>query len=111
MLILEMGILGPFLWVFWTVVLLLSAWKVVKQLRETIYFPIAFAIFWYAFLLLGPITYSGMAPYQNYIMNAYVWVLVDMLFRLPYLVGLEHEAPSRSPAPRLAPAPVSFGAR
>ena len=110
-LILEMGILGPVLWVFWTAILLLSAWKIVRQLRQTIYFPIAFAIFWYAFLLLGPITYSGMAAYQNYIMNAYVWILIGMLYRLPYLAGLEQEMPSRIPAPRLAPSPAYLGAR
>lgn len=110
-LILEMGILGPILWVFWTVMLLLGAWKIVKQLRETVYFPIAFSIFWYVFLLFGPISYSGMAAYQNYIMNAYAWVLIGMLYRLPYLAGLQQEAPLRNSASSLAPSPAYFGAR
>jgi hypothetical protein len=84
-LILEMGVLGPVLWIIWTATLLASGWKVVKQLRETIYFPVALSIFWYLFLLLVPLSYMGMAPYQNYVLNAYCWVLVGILFRLPYL--------------------------
>jgi hypothetical protein len=84
-LILEMGVLGLILWIIWTATLLVAGWKVVKQLRETIYFPVALSIFWYLFLLLAPFTYMGMAPYQNYVLNAYCWVLVGILFRLPYL--------------------------
>ncbi len=34
------------------------------------FFPIAFAILWYAFLLLYPFTYGGLAPYQNFVDNA-----------------------------------------
>src|SRR4029077_18595471 len=84
-LILEMGILGPILWIIWTSSLLYFSWKIVRQLRGTIYFPVALSIFWYAFVLLVPFSYNGMAPYQNYVMNAYLWLLVGVLFRLPHL--------------------------
>jgi hypothetical protein len=84
-LILEMGILGPILWIAWTSSLLYFSWKVVRQLRETPYFPLALSIFWYAVLLLVPFSYNGMAPYQNYVMNAYLWLLIGVLFRLPHL--------------------------
>ena len=84
-LILEMGILGPILWIAWTSSLLYFSWKVVRQLRETAYFPLALSIFWYAVLLLVPFSYNGMAPYQNYVMNAYLWLLIGVLFRLPHL--------------------------
>jgi hypothetical protein len=84
-LILEMGILGPVLWILWTGSLLYFSWKVVRQLRETAYFPVALSIFWYAFLLLVPFSYNGIAPYQNYVLNAYLWLLVGVLFRLPEL--------------------------
>jgi hypothetical protein len=84
-LILEMGILGPILWLIWSVSLLYYAWKIVRHLRGTVYFPVAFSIFWYAFLLLIPFTYGGLSPYQNYVMNAYFWVLIGVLFRLPLL--------------------------
>ena len=95
-LILEMGILGLVLWISWTAALLVAGWKVVKHLRETIYFPVALSIFWYLFLLLVPFTYMGMAPYQNYVLNAYCWVLVGILFRLPHLARTQQVVAVRS---------------
>lgn len=86
-LIIEMGILAPFLWILWTAALLYYSWKVVRPLRGTRFFPIAFAIFWYGFLLLYPFTYGGLSPYQNYVCNAYLWLLVGILFRLPDLMA------------------------
>jgi hypothetical protein len=84
-LIVEMGIIAPFLWLFWAGALLYYGWKIVRQLRQTVYFPVGLSILWYAFLLLFPFTHMGMQPYQNYIMNAYLWFLVGVLFRLPHL--------------------------
>jgi hypothetical protein len=69
----------------------------VLKLRQSIYFPVALAIFWYAFLLLIPFTYQGIVYYQNYVMNAYFWFLVGILFRLPVLA--QKEQPVASPAP------------
>ncbi len=86
-LIIEFGILGLALWLAWTAALLLAEWRVVRKLKGTPYFPIAFSIFWFSFLLLLPFTYMGMAPYQNFILNAYLWLLVGVLFRLPALAG------------------------
>ncbi len=83
----EMGVLAPLLWLLWTAALLYYSWKVLRRLRATRFFPIAFAIFWYAFLLLYPITYGGLASYQSYTCNAYLWLLVGILFRLPELLG------------------------
>jgi hypothetical protein len=82
-LMVEMGIIAPFLWILWTAALLYYSWKVVGRLRETRFAPLAFAIVWYAFLLLYPFTYIGLVAYQNYICNAYLWLLVGILFRLP----------------------------
>jgi hypothetical protein len=82
-LIVEMGILAPFLWILWTAALLYYSWGVVWPLRQKRFFPIALAIFWFAFLLLYPMTYGGVASYQNYIDNVYFWLLVGILFRLP----------------------------
>jgi hypothetical protein len=82
-LIVEMGIIAPFLWILWTASLLYHGWGVIMKLRQTRFFPIAFAIFWFAFLLLYPMTYGGLSAYQNYVNNAYFWLLVGMLFRLP----------------------------
>jgi hypothetical protein len=82
-LIAEMGIIAPFLWILWTAALLYYGWGVVRRLRQTRFFPIALSIFWFAFLLLYPMMYASLVAYQNYINNAYLWLLVGILFRLP----------------------------
>ena len=84
-LVVELGIVGLLLWIVWTVALVLACWKVVKRLRGSPWFPLAFAITWYAFLLLFPFTYGGIQPYENYVMNAYLWLLLGILFRLPQI--------------------------
>jgi hypothetical protein len=89
LLIIEMGILAPFLWLLWTGALVITGWQVVWRLRQTRLFPIGFAILWYAFLLLYPLTFGGMVPYQNFVTNAYLWLLVGVLFRLPVLLTQE----------------------
>jgi hypothetical protein len=95
--IIEMGIIAPFLWIAWTAALLYYSWKVVQRLKGTRLLPIAVAIFWYAFFLLYPLTYVGLSPFQNFICNAYLWLLIGILFRLPGL--LEN---SLEPAPVLS---------
>jgi hypothetical protein len=95
-LIVEMGIVAPFLWILWTATLLYYAWGVVWPLRQKRFFPIALAIFWFAFLLLYPMTYGGIASYQNYIDNVYFWLLVGILFRLP---EIQASTPNLFPAP------------
>jgi hypothetical protein len=85
--ILEMGVLAPILWILWTAALLYYAWKTVRQLRGTRFFPLAFAFLWYAFMLLYPSTYASLNDYQNYISNAYLWLLAGILFRLPDILA------------------------
>jgi hypothetical protein len=43
----------------------------------------------------------GMQPYQNYVMNAYFWFLVGILFRLPHLARAHEQkaVPSQAAAP------------
>jgi len=95
-LIVEMGIIAPFLWILWTASLLYCAWGVVRPLRQTRLFPIALAIFWFAFLLLYPMTYGGFSAYQNYTYNIYFWLLVGVLFRLP---EIQTSTPNLVPIP------------
>jgi hypothetical protein len=86
-LVVEMGIGGLILWLVMSFAILLSAWRVVKRLRGSPWFPIAFVIFWYAGLLLLPITFAGMQPYEDFVLNAYLWLLLGILFRLPTLAA------------------------
>ena len=87
-LIVEMGILGPVLWIVWTAALLWSAWKVVRSLKHTRLFPVAIAFAWYAFAILYPLTFLGLDIYQNFVNNAFLWILVGMLFRLPDILAV-----------------------
>ena len=90
LLIVELGILAPFLWILWAGALIYYSWTVVRGLRETRFFPIGFAILWYSFLLLFVLTYGSLASFQNYISNVYLWLLIGVLFKLPRLLA---EAP------------------
>jgi hypothetical protein len=117
-LILEMGILGPLLWLFWTTALVRSGWREVRRVIGTAVFPVAFAILWFAFVLLFPFTYSGIQAYQNFVFNAFLWLFVGILFRLPGLV-LETRVPREmemalahsGTIPRRDPLPLSGRAR
>jgi O-antigen ligase len=62
-----------------------SAWKAARKLRGSPWFPLAFVIFWYSFVLLFAQTFAGMQSYQDFLMNAYLWLLLGILFRLPSL--------------------------
>jgi hypothetical protein len=84
-LVVEMGIGGLLLWFVMSFAILLSAWRVVKKLRGSPWFPLAFVIFWYAGLLLIPMTFAGIQPYEDFVLNAYLWLLLGILFRLPTL--------------------------
>jgi hypothetical protein len=84
-LVIEMGIGGLLLWFVMSFAILLSAWRVVKQLRGSPWFPLAFVIFWYAGLLLFPLTFTGIQAYEDFVLNTYLWLLLGILFRLPTL--------------------------
>jgi O-antigen ligase len=96
-LIIELGIMGLLLWIFLAIAISISTWRIAKSLRGTSWFPISFAIFWYAFLLLLPKGYISFVSYQDYLMNAYLWILLGILYRLPDLA--QKTALSESAAP------------
>jgi hypothetical protein len=81
-LILELGILGLFLWIALATAISFSAWRAVKSLKGSPWFPIAFAIFWYVFLLAFPISFYAFIAYEDFVLNAYFWLLLGILFRL-----------------------------
>jgi hypothetical protein len=110
-LVVEMGIMGLVLWLIWVPALLWSGWRIVKQLRQTVYFPIGFAIWWYAVLLLVLFMYFGLAPYQNFVNNAYLWLLIGILFRLPKLAQMPQPVPIPKHARGMARWQVAVGRR
>jgi hypothetical protein len=104
-LIIEMGIGGLVLWFVMSFAILFSAWRVVKKLRGSPWFPLAFVIFWYAGLLLFPLTFTGMQPYEDFVMNAYLWLLLGVLYRLPTLAVSAQFAATAQLSPMYDPRP------
>jgi len=84
-LVVEMGVVGLLLWIVLGFSITISAWKVVNQLRGSPWFPIAFVVFWTAFLLFFPMGYASMTTYQDFLVSAYFWILIGILYRLPHL--------------------------
>ncbi|OLE96492.1 MAG: hypothetical protein AUG75_19845, partial [Cyanobacteria bacterium 13_1_20CM_4_61_6] len=80
-LLIEIGIVGLLLWILLAFRITLCAWRAVKQLKGTPWFPLGFGIFWFVFLIVFPMSFYGFIAYQDFIMNAYFWLLLGILFR------------------------------
>jgi hypothetical protein len=81
-LVIELGIVGLLLWILLAYAITRSAWRATKNLKGTVWFPIGFAIFWYVFLLVFPMSFYGFIAYQDFVMNAYFWLMLGILFRV-----------------------------
>jgi hypothetical protein len=81
-LVVELGIVGLILWIVLGFSIAISAGKVVRELRGTPWFPLSFAICLYAILLFFPMMYAGSSPYQDFVLNSYLWLLLGILYRL-----------------------------
>jgi hypothetical protein len=68
-------------------------------LRGSPWFPIAFSIFLYAIVLLMPMTFTSMVAYEDFVINAYFWLMLGVLFRLPTLPLSAQFANAPAPAP------------
>jgi hypothetical protein len=64
----------------------------VCKLNGSRWFPLAFMIFCCAFRLLIPFTFQGMQTFQDLVLNAYLWLLLGILFRLSKLAQAGHLA-------------------
>jgi hypothetical protein len=93
-LVLEMGVLGPIFWFAWTIPLVVAGASVVRSLRKTDKFGLASALLWFMFFLLVVLCSVALTSYQNYVNNAYIWLVVGLLFRLPHLNDTERGAPA-----------------
>jgi hypothetical protein len=81
-LLVEIGIVGLTLWILLSISIAVSAWKVVRELRGTPWFPLVFAIWLYALILLFPMMFTGNGVYQDFVMNSNLWLLLGVLYRL-----------------------------
>ncbi len=101
-LVIEMGVVGLLLWLVLGAAVCLSAWKIVIRLRGSPWFPLAFVIFWFIFVVFFPMGYNSIAFYQDFLVNAYFWILVGILFRLPSLALSSQFATEPNPVSRFA---------
>ena len=81
-LVVELGVVGLILWLVLGFSISFSAWKVVKELRGTPWFPLAFVIFLFSTLLFFPMTFTSFATFQDFVISTYLWFLLGMLYRL-----------------------------
>jgi hypothetical protein len=81
-LVIELGIVGLLLWILLAYAITRSTWRATKNLKGTVWFPIGLAIFWYAFLLVFPLSFYGFIAYQDFVLNAYFWLMLGILFRV-----------------------------
>ena len=80
--VVELGIVGLILWNVLGVAIGASSWKVVTELRGTPWFPLAFAIFLYSMLIIFPMEFTGNSAYQDFVLNADLWLFLGVLYRL-----------------------------
>ena len=83
--VVEMGIPGLILWISMGAAIGFTGWKVVRGLKGSPWFPLGFMILLYAMVLLLPVTFITIDGYQDFVSNAYLWLLLGVLFRLPTL--------------------------
>jgi len=82
-LVVEMGIGGLILWLVMAFSIVFAGWKIVKKLRGSPLFPVGFVMFWYVFILLLPFAFAGIQAYEDFLLNAYLWLMLGILFRVP----------------------------
>ena len=90
-LIVELGIVGLLLWFVLAFGVTISTWRAVVGLRQTPWFPMAFSIFLYAFLLFFPIEFMSSVAYQDFVLNSYLWLSLGLLWRLRKYPGIVEE--------------------
>lgn len=81
-LIVELGILGPVLWCVLGFAIAIAAWKVLRDLKSTPWFPLGLAIALYAIVLFFPMMFTGASAYQDFLLNSDLWLLLGIFFRL-----------------------------
>src|SRR2546425_5037611 len=65
-LIVEMGVLGPSLWLAWTGSLLLACWRAVRRVERTAHFPLGFSHFLFPFFSPPCLPFWGRGPNHKF---------------------------------------------
>jgi hypothetical protein len=81
-LVVQLGIVGLVLWIVLGFSIAISGWRVVKELQGTPWFPLAFSIWFFAILLFFPMMFAGISPYEDFVLNSWLWLLLGIFYRL-----------------------------
>jgi hypothetical protein len=79
----EWGLVGLSLWLGWTVAWIWRQWRAVRAARDGPLGAAGMLLFAWIVLLLFVQFFGGLATFQNYLVNAYFWLLSGMIFALP----------------------------
>jgi hypothetical protein len=100
-LVVELGILGLVLWLVLGVAIGVSAYHVVAKLRGTPWFPLVFAIWLYAVILVFPMMFTGSTAYEDFVLNSNLWLFLGVLYRLKAYPDAFQLAQSQAAAERI----------
>jgi hypothetical protein len=81
----EVGIVGLAFWLLWSFAVVKWAWDKAMRLREhPLFFP-AFSLAWFVTLKIVVPLWGGMAGFQEFIGNAFLWLSLGLLGRMASL--------------------------
>jgi hypothetical protein len=79
----EWGLIGLTLWLAWTLAWVRRQWTAVRAARDGPLGAAGMVLFAWIVLLLFVQLFGSLAAFQNYLVNAYFWLLSGMIFALP----------------------------
>ena len=79
----EWGLIGLALWIAWTIVWARRQWRAIKLARGGPFAAAGLVIFVWMFFFLFVGFFGGNQAFQDYVGNAYFWLLSGVLFGLP----------------------------
>jgi hypothetical protein len=88
----EWGVIGFGLWLWWTAAWLLRLRASLRKVQFTHWYTAGAVLSAWIFFFLVLEFAAGMAYFQNYVTNAFFWLLSGVVMGLPQIVHHEHEA-------------------
>jgi hypothetical protein len=83
----ETGIVGLAFWLLWSFAVVKWAWDKAMHLRGHPFFFPAFSLAWFVTLKIVVPLWGGMAGFQEFIGNAFLWLSLGLLGRMASLKG------------------------